>query len=162
MDILETSQNLIQDLLVDDVRLFVGRNSDYYLNKWKGSKDPSKSAGWNWAAFFAGVFWFGYRKMYVELFCCFGVFILIDLIQIFLNIDINSAITYIVNALMGILGNTVYFHYVKRKIKKINEDETLFENKKTFTERAGGVSWAGVGLATLCTIGYLVIIFVFY
>lgn len=46
-----------------EAEAFIGKNSEYYLSKWK---DQSESffKGWNWAAAFFCVEWFAYRKMY--------------------------------------------------------------------------------------------------
>ncbi len=56
------------------VRLFVGRNSNYYTQKWETTAFPSKSASWNWSAFLFNVLWFGYRRMYLYVPLILGIF----------------------------------------------------------------------------------------
>ncbi|UTR08690.1 DUF2628 domain-containing protein [Evansella sp. LMS18] len=43
----------------------IKNNSDYYLRKWKTSKNPFKYSGWNWAAFLVSPVWLAYRHMYL-------------------------------------------------------------------------------------------------
>lgn len=43
----------------------INNNSEYYLEKWKTSKNPFKYSGWNWAAFLVSPVWLAYRHMYL-------------------------------------------------------------------------------------------------
>lgn len=47
----------------DAVQTFVGKNYDYYQRKWELA--PSSIKVFKVAAFFLGVVWMVYRKMYV-------------------------------------------------------------------------------------------------
>jgi len=46
----------------DEMWMFIGDNAEFYIDKWRTAKNPKVYARWNWATFFAGMFWFGYRK----------------------------------------------------------------------------------------------------
>jgi hypothetical protein len=49
----------------DNLRLFVGRNREYYFTKWSGMMRRHSAFSWNWAALLFGPFWLVYRKMYL-------------------------------------------------------------------------------------------------
>jgi|GEM_PF-2355836 len=46
----------------DDAAAFIGPNADYYINVFKRMDEMGTQKSWNWAAFFAGDAWVGYRK----------------------------------------------------------------------------------------------------
>ena len=50
------------DLTREDIEMFCGPNAGVYAHKWIGEG----VRGWNWSAFFAGIFWMLYRRMYLE------------------------------------------------------------------------------------------------
>jgi hypothetical protein len=45
----------------------VGPNADYYLQRWRKMDASGSSLSWNWPAFFATLFWFAHRKMWLPL-----------------------------------------------------------------------------------------------
>lgn len=157
MDMNETSKDMIAGLDVDEIKIFVGKNSDYYIKKWNSSKNPNKSGGWNWAAFFAGLFWLGYRKMYAVLYSILGVFIVIDIIQALLKVDLNRGIASATAFVMGTTGNAFYFKHMNKRINKIKIESYSREASERDIQKLGGASWGGVGIATLCIVAYLAI-----
>jgi len=51
----------------DELAAFVGPNCLRYLDQWDGLRAGTKrSAGFNWSAFLAAVFWCVYRRLYWE------------------------------------------------------------------------------------------------
>lgn len=56
----------------EDLRRFVGSNSDYFLRKWQKYRNGGSIFGWNWPALFLGAGWLGYRKMYTEAWLIIG------------------------------------------------------------------------------------------
>ena len=56
-----------QQPTTSDYAKFIGKNSDYYMQKFDefSIKPTSFHASWHWPAFFATWWWFLYRKMYL-------------------------------------------------------------------------------------------------
>lgn len=46
------------------MRSFIGDKHGYYERKWAEADQRNTRHSWNWAAFFFGLFWMAYRKMY--------------------------------------------------------------------------------------------------
>jgi hypothetical protein len=142
-----------------ELRQFVGKKSDYYINKWKKAKN---NRSWNWAAFFLGLFWVGYRKMYKVIFIIFGIFIVTDVITLFLNQAIADKLNYGISTglsvVLGISGNYFYSIYSKRKIQKIKD--TFPHNPEIQAkeiQRQGGGSWKGVFISLGLLVAYIAI-----
>ncbi|MBU3189978.1 DUF2628 domain-containing protein [Clostridium bowmanii] len=138
----------------EEAKLFVGKNSDYYLDKWKSSKAPDKKSGWNWASCLCGTFWLGYRKMYSIILYFLCAFIVIDVTQLFIKFNFNRGFSLASSIALGILGNTFYFNYMKKKIAKIKMNNQYSENLNQEIIKAGNGSWGGVGIAFLMMTGY--------
>ncbi len=142
---------------IETIQAFVGKNSDYFISKWEQSKDPNAKAGWNWAGFLTGLFWLGYRKMYKLLFIYFGAFILIDIVQLLLNIDINSAIGAAISGSIGGFGNGFYHKHMIEKLNTWSSDNHGQQPTADEIAKLGGGSWGGVGITLLMFIGYIII-----
>jgi len=142
---------------LETIRTFVGKNNDYFINKWEQSNDPDTKAGWNWAGFLTGLFWLGYRKMYKLLFIYFGAFIVIDIVQILLNIDVNSAVGAAISASIGGFGNGFYHKHMIAKLDKMTFDNNGQQPTPEEIAKTGGASWGGVGITFLMFIGYIII-----
>jgi hypothetical protein len=65
----------MESLAEDEVRAYAGRNAEYYVARWAAARAPRRSfetnpslfaTGFNWAAFFLGVAWLAYRKLWVH------------------------------------------------------------------------------------------------
>ena len=130
----------------EELRLFVGEKSDYYINKWNKTKN---GRSWNWAAFFAGLFWVGYRKMYKVILIAFGIFILFDIIALFMDNELVDALNYGISMglaiTFGSFGNYFYFTSAKRKIQKVKDTKSNNpELQSQEIQKSGGGSWKGV------------------
>ena len=138
----------------EEAKLFVGKSSDFYLDKWKSAKAPDKKSGWNWASCLCGVFWLGYRKMYSIALYFIAAFIIIDITQIFVSFNFNRGVSLGFSVALGILGNTFYFNFMKKKIIKIKMNNQCSDNLNQEIIKAGNGSWAGVGIALLMLFAY--------
>jgi hypothetical protein len=138
------------------MRAFVGKNADYYINKWQNAKDPAKRSGWNWAGFLAGIFWLGYRKMYKILLAVLGLFLLIDFIQYFTSFDIYAQVGLGVSGVLGIIGNSVYYNHMNRRIKELSKNCGNDDELKELARAVGGATWKGVGITLLLFAAYII------
>jgi hypothetical protein len=146
------------ELNENEIRLFVQKNSDYYINKWGSVSNPQKYARWNWSAFWAGMFWMGYRKMYKTLLVFLILFLIIDLIQLYFHLELDRVVNSSLSLMFGLLGNAFYYKYMKERIKKVKAENNT-ENLDSILSELGGTSWAGVGIAFLLLCGYIGITF---
>ena len=80
---------------------------------------------WNWAAFFFGLSWMLYRKMYLYVILCACAFTLVMSAFEVMGITEHSMVSFIELLLacsfhiyLGGLGNSLYYDVVKAKIRK--------------------------------------------
>lgn len=161
IEILEHTDSSLEG---DSEESFVGKNYDYYIGKWDKIETKRNKTSWNWAAFFLGPFWFGYRKMYIPI-LFFGVaYLIIDLFlylsqyeyteENYFYSPIDRAIALPISILLGLLGNYIYLKHTNKYIDKSNLLPLNVEQKKLWLKKKGGTSWLGV-LITLCIfLGY--------
>ena len=127
----------------DEITLFIQNNENFYKRKFKKMDETGKSVSWNWAAFFMGIYWMVYRKMYFKA----GAFLLFSMVA--------SYTPYIGNilklcVLFGIseYANALYKDHVENSIKKVS---ILFpEKKEEALEKIGGTNLPmtiGIGVA---------------
>ena len=122
---------LIQGFTKTKVRTFVGKNADYYLDRWRDT--TPKIFGWNLSAFFFSIFWLGYRKMYSDL-------IIISLLLLFAVIFPGKMETKLLTFITSIVisstlgGNRYYLIYMKKKIENIKSKNVSFKGSITFND----------------------------
>ncbi|MDG5787978.1 DUF2628 domain-containing protein [Evansella sp. AB-P1] len=121
-----------------EITSFIGENSTYYLNKWKRSNNPTKYAGWNWAAFIFTPFFLAYRHMYVLSFLYFlsisfilllnpsiSYFIYINVFPEIIQVMWIDIIPFFIHIFFGFKANAFYLNHV---IRRSSSEET---NRKT-------------------------------
>lgn len=109
----------------EDFMIFVGeKNTEYYLDKFYRYQSNQNFASWNWAAFFLGMFWILYRKLYKFAGILFGI----NLLSVFLIGD-STILNLVIMIGCGVYGNLVY---VKDSLRKI-------ENIKRFSSSTNGM-----------------------
>lgn len=118
---------------VNEVNLFVQKNQKFYEEKFRKMEETGKSISWNWAAFFMGIYWMIYRKMYFKA----GAFFVLSLVA-----SSTPYIGYILNfaVLIGIAiyANALYLDHVQGAIKKAKE---LFPHEKdVIIKKMGGTN----------------------
>lgn len=139
----------------DIYRLFVGKNADYYIQRWEEINTSGKKISWNWAGFLFGLFWFGYRKMYPHAFGLMIFSLILHYIQKIMNTDpfIVGLTNIVISVAIGMFGNFLYYEYAKSKIEEISnsiQDENM---KNLEVARTGGES-----LATAVAVGLMYIL----
>lgn len=97
----------------DYVKIFIGQK--YYSFFPHGAGIPKK---WNWAAFFLGVFWFIYRKMYLYAAAYLGIGIVLTVVQARLGISegFSNVISIVLGVGAGMLANNLYKTHVDKNI----------------------------------------------
>ena len=135
-----------------DRALFVGaKYASYYQAQFEKITPKKQYAGFNIAAFFLGVVWLFYRKMYSYGFMAIGLIVVIGMVEIFLGIESSGANIGLAVA-FGMFGNTLYKYHVDQQIAKIHQlgsgsVHTELENRGGTNLIAGSillVMWLGL------------------
>ena len=134
----------------EELRIFVGKNADYYISKWEEIAESKVS--WNWAAFFFGLLWFGYRKMYIHAFIFIAFSLLLQFVQIKMNTThlVIALTNLIISVVIGSFGNYLYYEYAKSKVKEIKQKG--LDERSLYLElaRQGGTSYfTAIGIALM-------------
>ena len=109
---------------VRHLRLFVKDNQDFYLSKWRrmdNSEGITGKLSVNWGAFLFGVFWLGFRKMYLFAFLCLFLLSLIGFLSYespFSNL-LTHVLGWAIYLGLGLVGNHIYRVHVDRKLAGI-------------------------------------------
>jgi hypothetical protein len=107
--------------LEQDRALFVGaKYASYYQAQFEKITPKKQYAGFNIAAFFLGVVWLFYRKMYSYGFMAIGLIVAIGIVEILLEIESSGANIDLAVA-FGMFGNTLYRHHVDQQIAKTRQ-----------------------------------------
>ncbi|HEX8425331.1 DUF2628 domain-containing protein [Hymenobacter sp.] len=141
MDNTITANTEIQD---EYAWVFFGRNSEYYLQLWQ-LRQQGKFIHFSFAAFFLGLFWLAYRRMYLVV----SLFILVVFVESLLEeavtgkpreqaADVLASIIYA--SLFGLFGNTAYLWDAERKMRKVLRRNLPREEMLVALQRAGGTS----------------------
>ncbi|RED42769.1 uncharacterized protein DUF2628 [Winogradskyella eximia] len=127
-------------------------NSDYYLEQM-AKIDSRKKFTFNIAAFFLGIFWMAYRKMYIHIVIVFGIIFAEMLIEeMLLDLGVISYAVYetidflsmfIWSFLFATLSNGLYISKTKKEIRKIlNENENTKIQNELISKKGGVNSFA--------------------
>ncbi len=133
--------------------LFVGKNFNYYFSKWsellnkkcKGDLDILRKSrinqvSWNLWAFVFGIFWFAYRKMYLWA------------ITSFITLTFIPWVGWVQCFIIGFYGNRLYFQFVDKKVKKLEEEIKNDDVLKAEIIKAGSTSKLAVFIAVVVTV----------
>ena len=138
--------------LEQDRALFIGvKYESYYQAQFEKITPKKQYAGFNIAAFFLGVVWLFYRKMYSYGFMSIGLIVVIGMVEIILGIESSGANIGLAVA-FGMFGNTLYKYHVDQQIAKIHQlgsgsVHTELENRGGTNLIAGSillVMWLGL------------------
>ena len=121
-----------------DRALFVGlKYESYYQAQFEKITPKKQYAGFNIAAFFLGVVWLFYRKMYSYGFMAIGLIVVIGMVEIILGIESSGANIGLAVA-FGMFGNTLYKYHVDQQIAKVRQFGN--SNVNTELENRGGTN----------------------
>lgn len=137
---------------------YFGKQSPYYV-RVINNLNSGKSTVWNGFAFFFGIGWLLYRKMFLEASIVVAVMILIDLfLDPFIDtnsISYNRFLAIIYGFSIGYFGN---MFYVKKANKTISEAKQKFNDDDqilTYLQAKGGTSIISAVIFTLIVIGII-------
>lgn len=107
---------------LNEVSLFIQKNYKFYEKKFRKMKETGRSISWNWSAFFMGIYWMIYRKMYFKA----GAFFILSLVA--------SSTPYIGDILnvavlvgIGMYANALYLDHIEGHIERVKR---LYPNEK--------------------------------
>jgi len=147
-------------LTKEEAETYIGQNILFYLDKWKTHSESSLK-GWNWAAFFFGIQWMTYRKMYIEallyylLTVVIGIIISLILGLFGIRVD-GNLLRSILQLFVGIFGNAIYRKKALRVLRKSGYlDET---GRLSVLQTKGGVSVVGVIVGLLLQVAVAVLL----
>ena len=141
---------------VDLLAVFVGDNYAFYARKWTVSDRFGGIFSWNWAAFFLGLFWLAYRKMYLYCGVVIALAMLVTGIAQFLRLPPETVQTWqlhvapVFSMLLGLFGNRLYKEHAQRKIRQITATADP-QQAPLQLARQGGASMVSV-LAVIATL----------
>ncbi|MGM9920449.1 MAG: DUF2628 domain-containing protein [Bhargavaea sp.] len=132
--------------------IYVGpEKAGVYEQKWKKER-----FSWNWAAFIFGLFWLGYRKMYIPLLVILGLFLLFDVVAYMMG-DFEAGWDYgiglVVSIVLGVGGNQLYRQDAERKIRKI-QTHYRPEHVEMAVMKKGGAGFISFLLGFLLFLAY--------
>ncbi|MCC3868163.1 DUF2628 domain-containing protein [Terrisporobacter mayombei] len=118
---------------VNELNLFIQKNQNFYEEKFRKMDDSGKSISWNWAAFFMGIYWMIYRKMYFKA----GAFFILSLVA--------SSTPYIggILNLAVLIGIGIYANALYQDQIRVNMEKTkglLPEAKEIIAKKRGGTN----------------------
>ena len=148
------------ELSVDNLKLFVGKNYEYFEKKWAIIEESKSKRAWNWAAFFGGVFWMAYRKMYFYSWIFIGAIVVETLLEYAFSFPAkySNALNIGISMTFGMQANYWYKLHVEKKIKEIsfsnsNEDLKIELAKQGGTNIAAGIAFTVGMIALLYLVG---------
>ncbi len=148
-------KKLLEEFDEETIRLFVQKNADYYIAKWKIMAASGSKISWNWSAFLFNSWWFGYRKMYLYAF----IYILLNILSI---VPLFGFIFWIFLWIMvGMFGNYLYAKKTYETLsilKSAYSDEQIFKN---MVAKEGGTTVFGVILVILVAIAVYITLLIF-
>lgn len=148
----------------EELKTFVGDKFEYFFSKWI-MFDNGKWVSFNLAAFFLGMIWFLYRKMYLEAVVIFGCLLLEGFLMelIFeegttIYIIVDSITTIVYSLLICVSANYLYMKSAERKIAKLKDKGYSKEELLMRIEQKGGTSMASVLLVIAILILFAVVV----
>ena len=143
-----------------DLRIFAGRNGDYYLRKWSPALEGVGKLGFNWAAFLFALIWLPYRKMYRIGFLYCGLFVVETIAEtIFVALSPGSAqaveslgrlVGLVACIYVGGKANGWYLAHARGAIAEVRSEGLPDEEYRIELGRRGGTSLLrGFGMLAL-------------
>lgn len=167
------SDDLIDGVSVEDLSIFLGKNSNYFLHKFKYYSDTNmpKRAFWNFSFLIFDFYYFLYRKMYLFAFIYTLVFLLLTIPAIFIyNVNVvNNKLLFIyfstqVISILFKVYISMYFNkfYMKRCIRKIKRLKIKFKDKDIYKKMLIKYGGTSINSIIIFSTTFLFIYFIVY
>ena len=139
----------------DDLKLFIGKNTEPYLALFDRQHEKRRGISFCWPAFFVPVAWFMYRRMHLYI----AIFLAVVVVVVTLVPFTGSGGAGGFAAGFAMAGKPLYLAFARRKINKINKRATDEAQRLRLIEKAGGTSVVGAVVGSLITALPLVALF---
>jgi len=131
-------EKLVKEFSPEVIRAFVQKNADYYLAKWEAMARSGSKVSWNWPAFFFGVFWMGYRKMYLYAAIVVVLSLLSDLPKV------GPLVTLVLWFGVAAFANYIYGTFTYNKLTELKVQAKDEDELRQLAAAKGGTSVLGV------------------
>jgi hypothetical protein len=140
--------NVNEPLTEREIRAFVGRGADYYVNRWT----RRSGMGANWPALLLTGSWFPYRKMYLATFIMYGGIIVESVLEEIM--DFPDRLSHIIGLIVAITccvnANRWYFLHATSKIRELRKQRLPADAYLAELASRGGTNLAAsIGLFVL-------------
>ncbi len=105
----------------DAIKIFIGKNHAYFLNKWEEASKKNARQSWNWVAFLLGFGWMGYRKMYLYSWIFMGIIGVETLCELAFGLpaSLSGMVNIAIACIFGAKGNIWYKRHVEKQVNAI-------------------------------------------
>ena len=145
----------------EDLRAVVGPNADFYLAAWRQTPTGRDGGtGFNRAAFFLGLLWLGYRRMYGRAFALFAVILAETVAEevlfcFLLGFERPPAILapfvgFSLAIVCGSFANRWYLAHVRRVIAEVHREHPHLDDGVELAARGGTRFGGAVAVLFVC------------
>ncbi|WP_205499848.1 DUF2628 domain-containing protein [Rufibacter psychrotolerans] len=137
------------DLEEEYYRVYFGSDAEYYLHKLAQYRQGTRFT-FNIGAFFFGIFWMLYRKLYKEALLAMVLIVVLSLLvenltkALGLNQStttlVNNAFTILWSTFLGFVGNWLYLRQARAKVTKVLAQQPNEELAAASLQRTGGIT----------------------
>jgi len=130
-------------------QLFVGDKYPYYATKWQRAQENHRNYSWNWAAFFFGVGWMAYRKMYRNAWLILLAMVSVTTLEVALSLPYAATIVFWLALWLGfgMWSSRMYQAPLQKKLSAILGSSPSPEAARLRVACDGRTnSWAAIGI----------------
>lgn len=145
---------------------YFGRQPDYYL-EMNQARLRGKKYQFNIGAFFCGVFWFLYRKLFKEALIIVLLLFVLGIVEetIYSSLstshEIQTAVfflsTLVFGLIYGFVGNSIYLAKAEKVIAKVLSETKEEDLRINILSKKGGTSWSPFIIILLLVILWVVV-----
>lgn len=135
----------------ENLQAFVADNYHFFKRKWEIAAASTHHLSWNWVAFFFGVIWLVYRKMYRYAVILFSVYIVLTIIEEYLEFPegLSNVLDFSLALAVGFYGNHYYRLHAEQKIREIGTAISPDRLQAELARRGGTNIGAALGVAAV-------------